>query len=302
MHDSVLSNSIHVLGAPRSGTTILSSRILSHHRDLAYIGEPRLTWRFGNDKKSDMLRDTDARPQVIRHIRNAFSQQLDAQRKHRLLENGPDNSLRIPFMVAVMPSPMFIHVIRDGVDSVLSIRSHWQKSAGSLRTVRWRKRLREMHWRQVPHYTGEVLRRCIPKRIRRKRSLGWTWGPMIPGLRQMRGELDLTEICCLQWRMCVETACHVGRRLGPARYLELRLGEIGHDTLDRILAFTGLSDDPSMRKAFDEQFKPDRALVGSRSNAAEPDEVRRILDWIEPTMDWLGQDTSRLKVDLRQYR
>ncbi|MDQ6840024.1 MAG: sulfotransferase, partial [Actinomycetota bacterium] len=44
-----------VLGAPRSGTTLLAS-ILSAHSQVTVVGEPRLVWRYGNDSRSDQLR------------------------------------------------------------------------------------------------------------------------------------------------------------------------------------------------------------------------------------------------------
>lgn len=74
---------IIILGAPRSGTSVLA-RILSQHADLAYSNEPRLIWRYGNDRCSDMLNAGHARQKVIQYIRRKFSHRVDAAGKLRL--------------------------------------------------------------------------------------------------------------------------------------------------------------------------------------------------------------------------
>lgn len=62
--DEYLCKPIIIVGAPRSGTTLMG-KVLSRHPDLEYLMEPRMTWRYGNDRKSDMLKPSDARPEVI---------------------------------------------------------------------------------------------------------------------------------------------------------------------------------------------------------------------------------------------
>lgn len=285
---AVLDRSLHILGAPRSGTTLLG-QTLRHHPDLAYASEPRLIWRYGNDGLSDVLRPQHATPEVVRYIRQAFTAEVKAQGRGRLLEKSPDNSLRVGFMDAVMPSPVFVHTVRHGLDSVFSIRDYWTRSGGSLKAVRWGKRLREMSLRQAPYYAGEVVKRLVPQRLRGKRQT-WTWGPRVPGLAQMRRELDLLDVCCLQWRMCVEAACMDGRSLGPERYLELRLEDLSQDTLGRVLLFAGLDDAAAVRSAFTKRFRPHDAAARSRADRADASEVRRVMAWIEPTLAWLGYD------------
>ena len=67
-----LDRPIVVVGAPRSGTTLMGE-LLSAHPALAHVEEPRLTWRYGNDAKSDMLGPEDARPEVCQFIRQRFA-------------------------------------------------------------------------------------------------------------------------------------------------------------------------------------------------------------------------------------
>lgn len=281
--DALLEKPIVIIGSPRSGTTVLGE-ILMNHRELAYAEEPRLTWRYGNDKRSDMLRPDDARPDVVRHIRRSFAELVRAAGRRRLLEKTPSNSLRMGFVERVLPGCRFVHVMRHGVDCVLSIRRYWQDHAGGVPRGKLRERLREVRPRQVPHYAMELLRRMMPAKLAGPRI----WGPRLPGIDAMAREMDLLEVCCLQWRTCVELACHYGRSLPADRYFECRLEDMSPDLVKRIMAFCELEDDPSVWSYFNERFDP--SLSGARKARADEREVARIRQWIEPTMRWLGYD------------
>ena len=123
-----LDRPIVVIGSPRSGTTLLGN-LLGTHPLLSQVEEPRLTWKYGNDDKSDMLRAGDARPEVCQHIRRDFGKAVSDAGRERLIEKTPSNSLRMEFVDRVLPGCIFIHTVRDGVESVLSIRKFWEQYA-----------------------------------------------------------------------------------------------------------------------------------------------------------------------------
>src|SRR3990172_3334542 len=100
--DSLLRKPIIIIGAPRSGTSLLLS-VLGEHRRLAVLSEPRILWRWGNDAKSDLLRAEDARPEVCRHVRSAFADRVREQRRERFVEKTPSNALRPAFVERVFP-------------------------------------------------------------------------------------------------------------------------------------------------------------------------------------------------------
>lgn len=281
--DPLLHRPIIVIGAPRSGTTLLGN-LLKHHPALAYLEEPRLTWRFGNDRKSDLLRPEDARPGVRKHIRMSFAKAVRDAGKQRLLEKTPSNALRLGFVEQVLPGCQFVHIIRDGTESVLSIRKYWQGHAGGMKPHKIAERLREIDWRRAPHYFKEFLRRAMPRPL-----AGFVhqpvWGPRIPGIDSLVQELDLLEVCCLQWRMCVEMACQYGRQLPSERYFECRLEDISPELLEPILEFCQLDRAPEMSSAFDRVFDP--ALLTRRCSQADAQELETIRRWIEPTLRWL---------------
>jgi hypothetical protein len=284
-----LDRPIVVIGSPRSGTTLLGN-LLGEHPLVAHLVEPRLTWKFGNDAKSDMLYPEDARPEVCRHIRRAFAKVVQDAGHERLLEKTPSNALRMEFVERVLPGCLFVHIIRDGTESVLSIRAFWQRYARGFDKVRFGDRLREINVRQAPYYFKELIRRAMPQKF--SGLVGQpVWGPRIPGIDGLLKDLSILEVCCLQWRMCVEAACYYGRQLPADRYMECRLEEMSFELLESVLDFCQLPMTPEMRAGYETHF--DKGLITRRHAQADPEVLRTIQKWIGPTMQWLGQEKAQ---------
>ena len=284
MEADSLDRPIIVVGAPRSGTTLLG-QLLGEHPALAHVDEPRLTWRYGNDAKGDMLTGRDARPEVCRYIREKFKEAVRSEGKQRLLEKTPSNALRMEFVDRALPGCLFVHIIRDGVESSLAIRRFWQDHSRGVKRRKLWERLREMQVRQWPYYGREFIRRIAPKSLSRfvRRPV---WGPRIPGIDSLLVELELIEVCALQWRTCVEAACHYGRELPADRYLEVRLEEMSLDKVREILAFCQLDSSPEVEAAFVRDF--DSRQTAHRRSVAEPEDLELINKWTESTRRWLG--------------
>lgn len=283
---STLDRPIVVIGSPRSGTTLLGN-LLGFHPRVAQLVEPRLTWKYGNDRKSDMLRLADARPEVCRHIRQTFAMTVQRQGRERLVEKTPSNSLRMEFVEQVLPGCLFVHTIRNGIESVLSIRKFWQQHARGVRKDKMIERWGELDWHRVPYYAKEFLRRAMPASL--SGLVGQpVWGPRIPGIDGLLEDLDLLEVCCLQWRMCVEQACAYGRQLPPDRYMECHLEEMSPELLGSVLDFCQLENTPEVEAGFQELF--DAGLTTRRRQQTAKHDLEVMRRWIGPTMQWLGQD------------
>jgi hypothetical protein len=282
--DQLLQRPIVVVGAPRSGTTLLG-QLLGAHPALAHLEEPRLTWRYGNDGKCDMLSPADARPDVRRHIRAAFAGAVRQSGKQRLIEKTPSNSLRMGFVEAVLPGCLFVHIVRDATESVLAIRRFWEQHAHGVPKGKLVERLREINLRQLPYYGREFVRRAMPRPLRGLVRQP-VWGPRIPGIDGLLRDLPLLEVCALQWRMCVEAARQYGQSLPADRYLECRLEEMSPELLRKILSFCQLDQASEVFAAFERDF--DASQTSHRRAQATPQEVEQIQKWVEPTTQWLG--------------
>ncbi|MDC0936290.1 sulfotransferase [Pirellulales bacterium] len=285
--DQLLAAPVIVVGSPRSGTTALGE-MLEVHSTLNGLVEPRLTWRYGNDGKSDMFQAADATPAVIEHIRRNFAGHVREAGRTRLLEKTPSNALRVEFVRRVFPDAKIIHIIRNGIDSSLSIRSFWENAAHGIKIVRkgaFRQRLKEMRPSQAPHYALEAVRRFAPRSL--TGAIGQNmWGPRLPGMRAMLRDLELLEVCALQWRTCVEAAKHAGAKIPAENYYEFKLEELTRSKFDELLQFAELESEPEIIQNFEAKFQPGLAR-GRRSDAAAED-IETILRWIAPTMEWLG--------------
>lgn len=285
--DDLLRSPIFILGAPRSGTAILAD-ILRSHPDLAYVREPRFIWRHGNDDKSDLLRPEDARPEVVAHIRSSFAALVREQGRGRLLEKLPSNSLRIPFVLEVFPDARVLHVMRHGPDAIAAIRRRWLEPAKDLTTSRQRDRvrrhLREASFAQYRHYLREVVREYAPGRLRGVTGVR-QWGPRLPGLDGLVRDLDVLEVCALQWRSCVEMAAHHGRQLPADRYLECRVESLDEAVVRALAAICELTDVDPLLRTFEADY--DRARVLPRAEALTAAERDQVMAWVGPTMRWL---------------
>lgn len=290
--DELLRRPIIILGAPRSGTSILAET-LAADPDLTYVGEPRLVWRYGNDRKSDMLREVDARDEVRAHIRAFFARDVTERGGRRLLEKTPHNSLRPGFVNQVFPDCLFVHVIRSGPDCISAIRRAWLDGRPELRLPHrrlWlRRRLQEAGWRRAPFYAAELLQRMTPSSL----STGSgqrPWGPRLPGVDGLLRDLDLLDVCALMWRMCVEAASSYGRQLPADRYIECHLETLTVERLREVVAFCNLADAASVERRYESTF--DTAKIVARGNDLDSDERARVLSWIGPTLAWIGDGAT----------
>ncbi len=282
--DQLLARPIVILGAPRSGTTILS-QLLKLHPAVYLANEPRILWKYGNDSRSDALRAVHATPAIRSHIRREFASQMRTAERIRLVEKTPSNSLRVEFVDVVLDDCVFVHVMRSGVESVLSIREYWRNfSTGLVRNQLW-VRLKEMKPSQMPHYAREFARRISGKFVPGVAGPS-VWGPRPPGIVEMARDLDLLEVCAWQWRTCVESACRAGRELPPHRYTECRLDELDSEGLRKILQFCQLAPSDEVMAEHARRF--DASASGSRSGGADPADVVRVRQLIAPTETWLA--------------
>ena len=300
---------IVVLGAPRSGTSLLAG-ILGAHPDVTVIGEPRLVWRYGNDAHSDELGPEHATPPVVEHIRRHFAGALaeaearaasqsgeqraraalqsGGQSGRRLVEKTPANAVRPRFVDAVFPDARFVHITRDGWAAVPSMRAFWERRGTGFdakQAAKLTRRLREARPAQVPHYAGELLRRVAGGRHVP------LYGPRLAGLQQVADEQGRLAAAALQWRTCVERTATFGRLLPPDRYFEVQLESLGVADVARIVEFCGLRSAPEVLDRFRQEYRIDAA----RHRAEISDDERALIaPAVVPVNTWLGYDEDNL--------
>jgi len=296
--DELLAKPIMVIGAGRSGMNFLGETI-AQHGALAIAKEPRLTWKYGNDFKSDALRREDATPEIIAKVRARFAEVVRRQGKSRLIDVTPGNSVRLDFVNQVFPDCQFVHFIRNGVDNVVSMRRFYAVFARTIRPENEpvhdsfvARRTRELRLRQLPGIAMEVIRHLAPDFM--LPIVGPpVLGVRLPGMVAMRREMDLLDSCLLQWRTSVEMACMYGRRLPADRYMECRIEGFSVEDVKRVYEFCNLDTSPEVFEYFNNRFESNR--IGVALNDADPEELEYLKDRVEPTMRWIEDHDPRLE-------
>jgi len=133
---------IFILGAGRSGTTILGV-LLSMHRDVGFLNEPKAMWHtihphedvigsYDRGVASYRLGVQDATPEVCQTAHKLFGGYLLSTLSSRVADKYPELIFRVPFVREIFPDARFIFLIRDGWETCASINS-WSKRHGETR-------------------------------------------------------------------------------------------------------------------------------------------------------------------------
>ena len=134
---------IFVVGAPRSGTTLVRMMLDSHHRiscgpeshfliDLRALAErhERRFARFGNGRA-----DVDAR--VRSFFEDVHVDYMTQRGRQRWADKTPRYTLHLEYIDRLFPEAQHIHVIRDGRDVVASHRERWGYRSAVKAAGRW---------------------------------------------------------------------------------------------------------------------------------------------------------------------
>lgn len=217
-----LEKPIFVVGAPRSGTTFLGA-CLGEIPEISYHFEPVAT----KAAVRYVAEGTWSHRKAAWFFRNVYKWLL---RLHlagdlRFSEKTPRNALIIPFLAEAFPSAQFVHIIRDGRDTALSLSKKPWLLEKSKDTGRY-----EPGGYPIGPYP-------------------WFW--VEPDRREEYETTSDIRRCTWAWRVHTLAALEAGAQLSPERYHELRYEELvakPKDEADRLLEFLGI-DAPASREA-----------------------------------------------------
>jgi len=247
-----------IIGAPRSGTTILCD-VLGHHPEIESLSEPYFIWDWMSGGGSDDVRTAaDANPQTIEFIRGEFEWTLRKSGKKVLVEKTPENCFRVPFMQAIFPNAKWIFLYRDGRDVVSSMYKEWttraqmveQRNVRQLARTAGRMLSRQRYWRNRGRALAHELRNNVslrPGRFFNKAK--WNgraaWGPRFPGWEEALDAAPSDRAFnAMQWRESIRFAQRGIRALPPANVLHIRYEDLVSDrarVLEGVFQFLGVS-------------------------------------------------------------
>lgn len=267
-----LDRPVFVIGAPRSGTSLLYS-ILRASPELAHWpGEAHEVWEADfhpalRNWSSNALAREEARSEEGERIKRAFL--LVTGTRRRLVDKTPRNALRVDFVDELFPDARFVFLQRDGRENVNSLINAW-------RTPRYR--------------TYELPRpHSIPGADPR-----WWKFVLYPGWRaDTAGPLEV--VAARQWYLSNDLAREAGEKLDPRRWIPIRYEDLVDAPADEIARLASRLEidftDALRARARSVAATPVNVVTPperGKWRRENPGEIEAILPLIEPTMKALG--------------
>lgn len=296
-------NIVFLLGAARSGTTMLGE-LLATHPSISYTGETNFVWRYGAEFQSSDCR-VRATERERRYIRLWYQRFGFTEGKTIVLDKTPQNCLRVPFIMDVFPGARIIHIVRDGravaLSAVTEAGGVGKKSLDSkafrladkkrqawlliTRKIQLKRRVRDLRslfglLSDFPRAFRAYSRIIAPGRPR-------LWGPMVPGLLEMQKHWTPLEAAAWQWDMCCRCVESDGRWLGDARYIQVSYEKFVADprrVLESIFGFIGVTASPETAAA----TRSVTPRAGEWRHGIREVELARLTSLLEPTLRHFG--------------
>lgn len=266
---------IFVVGAPRSGTSLLFKVLTSSSHVAARPGEAHEVWERDHHPglrgwESNVLHASDVTEESSDRIRRSFY--LTAGGNRHLIDKTPRNSLRLGFVEELFPDARYVFLHRDGRANVNSLINAW-------RTHRYRTyRLPEPH--AIPGVPD-------PR---------WWKFVLYPGWRHDR-EGPLEVVAAQQWIHANQAILQARRHIPEQRWMSLRYEDFTDRPVEEIARVAEFLNLP-----FEAQFRAAAAAAGStpintvtapepgKWKRENPEEVQAIGPMISNVMAALGYD------------
>jgi hypothetical protein len=272
LRGSTLNRPIFIIGAPRSGTSLLYAILRQSSKLKHWPGESHEIWEADYHPalrgwSSNSLDASDLNDEAAARIRRNFF--LVTGRNHFLLDKTPRNALRVPFVDALFPDARYIYLQRDGRENINSLINAW-------RTPRYRTyQLPEPH--SIPGVDPQ-----------------WWKFVLYPGWGDdTQGPLEL--VCARQWMSCNDHALAASKDIGLDRWVEIRYEDLIEkpiDEVERILDFLELPFEGGIKeKAAATETTPINVVTPperGKWRRENPIEIGSISEMIRPTMEALG--------------
>jgi hypothetical protein len=272
---------IVVLGAARSGTSMLRDLIAAHPAVTAIPFDVNHIWRIGNDKHpDDMFLPESATPDIGRTIRGRLT---DIARRNAgetwpdvrfIVEKTVGNALRPEFVERVLPDAIFVRILRDPRRVIASTIASWRAPPNTGHLMRKLK----LFGPADLNYMGWYALNAVKGRFGHKRGLQ-IWGARYPGIRRDLETQTLETVCARQWLASATTIDRFFATLPPERGISVSYEALigGPHELRRLWEFLGISDDERAAAIFADRIRPSGNLKETLPEGLEC-ETRRAVE------------------------
>ena len=268
-----------IIGAPRSGTTILFDT-LDRSVSLASLGrESGVLWdMFHRIEDSDWVSHEVLPDSITDRERKVLYWAIERIAEgRRYLDKLPRNCLRVPYLHRLFPDAWFIFICRDGRATVSSMLEGWRSG------TRFGARGLELPVTlSIEGYEGTRWKFLMPR--------GW---------REYAKGKTLAEVCAFQWVASNEAILAARNEIGTDQWLDVRyetLVESPVETSERLLRGLGLPSDDCVRhyaESLDRHVTKAVSAPSAGKWKRDIAEIDPILPQIRPMMERLGYPTPR---------
>jgi len=244
-----------VLGAARSGTTLLRDLISAHPAVAAVPFDVNHVWRIGNEQQpDDVLVPESATPEVAERIRSrltAFARRnagaADWSNVRFIAEKTVGNALRPAFVEKVLPGTLYVRIVRDPRRTIASTIAAWKAPPDAGYLVRKARYFGLADLGYAAWYAANAVR----GRLSHGRGLK-VWGARYAGIREDLEALGLETVCARQWLASVRSIDAFFQDLPADRGVSVSYEDLTADpaALARIWSFLGIADEARAAEVF----------------------------------------------------
>ena len=161
-----------------------------------------------------------------------------------VVEKTCANSLRVPFVDAVVPDAKYIFIYRDGIDATGSAKERW---TAELDIPYILEKVKFVPKTDLPYYGVRYFWARLYRFISREKRLAF-WGPALDDMQSILQKHTLNEVCALQWQRCVDKAEEAFASMPADKVVRVCYEDFVREPekeLTRILNFMGRDIEPA---------------------------------------------------------
>ena len=276
-----------IIGAPRSGTNMLRD-ILTTFESVATwpCDEINYIWRHGNMRyPSDEIPRELASPSKKNYINKRFEEISKQYNSQFVVEKTCANSLRVPFVDAILPEAKYVFIYRDGIDATGSAKERWTARLDISYIIRKVKYVPKL---DLPFYALRYFWARVFRLISREKRLAF-WGPALSDMQTIMQNHTLNEVCALQWQRCVDKAEEAFNAMPEDKIVRIRYEDFVRQPaleLKRLVKFLGIEANTMQIEAAVKGVSPQS--LGKGRSSLEKEEVARLESLVGDTLDRYG--------------